>query len=137
MTLVEKFLALRSVPLLGELEDSEIALIAEVARERDFAPGAKFCAAGRCLQRLYIILDGCIETGQGKCMPQVLGAASLLLNLPVSASLQASASRGAKCLVVGKSHFFTIVYQCPGVLCGLLKSDSFETSAVAKPGNKP
>ncbi|MBA4387311.1 MAG: hypothetical protein C0404_04975 [Verrucomicrobia bacterium] len=136
MTLVEKFLALRSVPLLSELDDSEISLIADVARSCDFSPGARFCAADRCLQRLYIVLDGCIENEQGQCMPQVLGAASLLFNLPVSSSLNASASKGAKCLVVGKSHFFTISYQCPGVLCGLLKSDSFETSVPEKSGGR-
>lgn len=134
MTLVEKFLALRTVGLLNELEDSEIALIAEVADEREFAPGAQFCAASQCLHRLYIVLDGGIETELGTPMPQVLGAGSLLLGLPVSAPLRASASKGVRCLVLGKSHFFTIIYQCPSILCGLLKSETFETSVAEAPG---
>lgn len=134
MTLVQKLMALKSVSLFGELDDADLALIAGVATERAFEPGERFCAAGRCLQRLTIVLEGCIETDEGQCMPPILGAASLLFDAPVAHPLRASAKAGARCLVVAKAHFFTIIYQCPAVLLGLMDNERFETAPVGEDG---
>lgn len=134
MKLMEKLFALRQSKYLKGLDESALTLIAEIAETRVFAPGEKFADAGHCLQRLYLVVEGAIQNQNDVTMPEVLGPASLLFGVPVHESLIAVPGQGATCLVVGKGHFFTIVYQFPSLLCRLLETNRFEVEVVQSDG---
>jgi hypothetical protein len=120
MTVAEKLFALRSSPGFERLHDSELAVIAAAAAERRFGPGDLVCRGGTTLSRVYVIVRGSIVTSGGKAIPGILGLGSVLFDVPVRETLNASPIEGAWCLVISKPHAFTIAYQCPSFLCGLI-----------------
>ena len=126
MTLIEKIFSLKSTQCFERLDYSDLVLISDIARDYAYAPGEKFCEPGHVLTRLYVITDGSIQNDTGKVMPVILGPASLLFDIPVTERLLASPSKGARCLIIGKGHFFTIIHQRPSLLCGFLEMKDFE-----------
>ena len=120
MTTAEKLFALASAPGFERLPDSELAVIAGVVVERRFAPDEIVCEAGTILFRVYVVVRGSIVAAEGKAMPGILGLGSVLFDIPAPAAVRASAAEGALCLVISKPHMFTIVHQCPSLLCGFL-----------------
>jgi hypothetical protein len=120
MTLSEKIFALHALPPLAELGESELAVIAEIARERRFAPGAPVFAAGSVPPRLLFVISGSIVDTDGADQGSVPGAVPLLLELPLSRPWLAGPREGALCLKVARGHLFTIVQQCPAFVVGLL-----------------
>lgn len=120
MTMAERLFALRSAPGFERLHDAELAVIASVVVERRFAPGEMICEAGTTLNRVYVVVQGSIVAAEGRTVPGILGLGSVLFDIPVRAPVQASPTEGALCLVISKPHMFTIVYQCPSLLCGLM-----------------
>lgn len=120
MTLSEKIFALHALPPLSELGEEELAVIAEIARERHYAPGATVFAAGAVPPRLLFVCAGAVVNARGAgqgCMP---GAVPLLLERPLDQAWVAGPGEGALCLQVARSHLFTLVQQCPALVVGLL-----------------
>lgn len=126
MTLTEKIFSLKSASCFESLEHSDLVMIADIARERIYAPSEVFCDSGQILRKFYVVTEGNIQNEAGKNMPPILGPASLLFDIPVSDKLLASTSKGAKCLAIAKGHFFTVVYRCPSFLCRFLEMKDFE-----------
>jgi hypothetical protein len=120
VTLPERIFALRSLPALDSLSDVELAVIAQAARERFYAPGALVCPAGRVPPRLLLVCTGAVVDAAGNDQGRVPGAVSLLFNRPLLQPWTASPEMGAHCLQVSRSHLFTIVRQCPAFVVGLL-----------------
>jgi signal-transduction protein with cAMP-binding, CBS, and nucleotidyltransferase domain len=120
MTITEKFFALKSVPPFDRLRDSELALLAEVARVRRFAPGETVCAPERPLQRLLVVVQGGIAPTAGGGATDVLGVAALLFGVPIADTYTASPATGATCLLVSKGHFHTTVRECPELVAAFL-----------------
>lgn len=123
MTLAEKLFALRSAPGFERLHDAELAVIGAVALEHRFAPGEAVCEAGTTLSRVYVIVQGSLVASEGGTMPGIVGLGSVLFDIPVHTTVSASPTEGALCLVIFKPHMFTIVHQCPNLLCGLLEGE--------------
>lgn len=122
MNLAEKIFALKQHPLFSTLEDSELILIADVTVSRRFEPGATIAEAGTLLNRVYVVTEGSVAEEEGsRPSPLLVGVESLLLNKPIDGPLIAQAESGAHCLVIGKSHFFTIINECPEVLVHYLE----------------
>ncbi len=128
ITLTEKVFALRDTPAFNGLYESELITIATVSGFRRYQPGEVFCEAGHLFHRVYITVKGALEAEDGQKVPSIIGAGSVLLGLPVSKRLVASPDQGAVCIFISKSHFFTISYQCPSLISGLLKMDLLEKS---------
>jgi signal-transduction protein with cAMP-binding, CBS, and nucleotidyltransferase domain len=120
MTLVEKILALKTMPPFDRLRDSEVALIASAATVRHFAPGQLIHCAGEPFARFHLLVQGSWESAPGP-LPSSLGVASLLFDQAALAAVTAGPD-GARCLVIGRSHFHTIVTECPDILLGYLAS---------------
>jgi hypothetical protein len=120
MTLPEKIFALRRLPVLAGLTDPELAVLAEAARERRYAPGAVVCAAGRLPGRLAFVCAGVVQYSAGRDRGAAPGAAALLFDRPDALALVAGAGAGALCLQVPRSHLFTLVRQCPAFVVSLL-----------------
>lgn len=122
MTLPEKIFALRRLPVLSGLTDPELAVLAEAARERRFAPGAVVCPPGRLPGRLVFVCAGAVRDSAGRDQGAAPGAAHLLVGQTPADGLAAGPD-GARCLQVPRSHLFTLVRQCPAFVVSLLAAD--------------
>lgn len=120
MSVARRILALRGVPCFAGLDDHELMAMARVARVRSFAPGEILCPAGAVLRNLYVVVRGTFESPDGPVGDALLGPPSLLFGATVAEELRASPGEGATCLVFRKGHFFTILHQCPSVLCRMI-----------------
>jgi signal-transduction protein with cAMP-binding, CBS, and nucleotidyltransferase domain len=121
MHITEKLFALQRLTPFSGLRHGELALIAEVARERTLAPGEVVSAAGTPVVRLYAVVCGRLLAADSKPVPAVLGTVSLLYNYPLAYDLRVAPEASATCLIIGKGHFFTIVNECPEFSAGLIE----------------
>lgn len=130
MTIAERIFALRRSPPFDRLFDSEIGPMARACRVRDFAPGEMVAHADRPLRHLFVVVEGEVRRGEVP-LPRVFGESSLLLGHPPGAELLAGGG-GARCLLLGRGHFFTLVNECPWLLEGVL--DRLTTHGIAEIG---
>ena len=124
MRITEKIFALKRTKPFDKLRDSELTLIAEIARERRYAPGEIFISSEKPLQSLYVVVQGSINRSNGNKMPNVFGIESLLFDVPVTDTLEVSREAGATCLLIAKGHFFTIINECPSLTVGFLETST-------------
>ena len=132
MTIIDKIFILKKISPFDRLKDSQISVIAEVAKEQIFEPNKIVSFKDKIQHKLYIIIKGNIltETDQ-KPIPQIFGLESLLFDIPISETLKASA-KGAICLVIPKKYFFTIMYECPELVLGFLEKTHYTTKYLYK-----
>ena len=119
-SVTERLLALKTIAPFDRLADAELALIASAARARAFAPGETLLAAGKPAPYLFVVVEGEAREEGGAPVPPVLGADSLLFQSPLERTIRAGEA-GAVCLLLGRAHFFTTVYECPALVIGLLR----------------
>lgn len=124
MKVAEKMFALRRSPPFDRLFDSEMGPMARACRVRDYRAGELVAPGDRPLRHLYIVVGGSVERG-GVSLPRVFGETSLLLRHLPGQPLVAGAA-GARCLLLGRGHFFTLVNECPWLLQGVLRRLSAE-----------
>jgi signal-transduction protein with cAMP-binding, CBS, and nucleotidyltransferase domain len=129
MTIAEKLFALKSTPPFDRLRDSELALIAEVARYRRYASGEIICSPSRPLRRLHLVVNGGIRSTQGATAPRVFGVAAVLFDRAVPDSWRAVAPEGADCLLIQKGNFFTMIHECTSLAAGFLDESRTEELA--------
>jgi hypothetical protein len=67
-----------------------------------------------------VVIRGRLEIENGPAIAPIVGVGSILYGIPVDSSLQAAKQTGALCLMITRPHFFTIAYQCPALITGLL-----------------
>ena len=121
MTIAEKLFALKSTPPFDRLPDSELALIAEAARHRRYAPGETVCSPSKPLRRLHVVVQGSIEGTQGARAPQVFGVGAVLFDLPVTEPWRAVSPAGTDCLLIPRGNFFTMIHECTSLAAGFLE----------------
>ncbi len=126
MRLTERIFVLKQCPPFDRLGDSEIAVVAEIAKMKRYKPGEVVSSAGSSLQKLFVVFEGSIHSVEGKAAPRVFGVPSLLFDLPVSEQLIASQESGATCLLIKKGHFFRILNEMPEFAAGFLEEGQCE-----------
>ena len=57
----EMILGLKTFPLLSRLSDQDLALLAEVMRERDFPAGTEILREGETGDDMYLLLEGSVD----------------------------------------------------------------------------
>ncbi len=119
-SLLEKLFALRAVPPFDRLAPTELALIAEIAEPRAYAPGETIHVGGDRLLRLIAVVGGSVRTSDGAPTSSLLGAASLVRNA-VAPHLVADPVAGARVLRLERGPFFTLLRECPAFTLGLLE----------------
>jgi signal-transduction protein with cAMP-binding, CBS, and nucleotidyltransferase domain len=119
MTLSEKIFALKSVPPFDVLRDSELALIAQEARVKQYAPSTAVSNADRPIRRLHVVTQGEVRPAAGGDALPVFGVKPLLFNQNAEEPLIAGVD-GATCLTIKRGNFFTIANECPGLIVGFL-----------------
>ena len=118
---IDHLLALKGISPFSRLRDSELVLIANVVREVVYPPGAKVFGTGRPLPALHIVIDGRVQGPDGVALPAVFGVESLLLDQPAVGPLAADPCHGARCLLISRAHFFTMVNECPALTVGFIE----------------
>ena len=64
LNIIEKVIALEGVELLKNLNPDQLARIASIAKEVQFAAGKVILEPGKTLDSLFVILDGTVEISQ-------------------------------------------------------------------------
>jgi signal-transduction protein with cAMP-binding, CBS, and nucleotidyltransferase domain len=118
--IARNILALKRARPFDRLRDSELTLIADVARERTYRPGETVVAGVSPLQNLIVVVEGAIRGPGGQPLPAVFGVESLLFDKPVNGPLSADGETGARCLLISRAHFFTMVNECPALAVGFV-----------------
>ncbi|MFB3787639.1 MAG: cyclic nucleotide-binding domain-containing protein [bacterium] len=121
MNLITRVFVLKKIPPFQELLDSELCLIARIARSRRYPPGGVIAGAGTPLSRLYIVAEGYLQLADGTVLPRILGLASLLFEQTAPLDVMAAPGRETVCLTINKDHFFTLIHECPAFVLGLLQ----------------
>jgi signal-transduction protein with cAMP-binding, CBS, and nucleotidyltransferase domain len=119
-SLIEKLFALRRVQPFDRLPADELALLAEVARPRAYAPGEVIHPGEVPLGRLLVLADGRAVDAAGAAAGPIAGVGSLLNNVPAG-RLAADPVAGARMLDISKRHFFTLARECPEFVLGLIE----------------
>jgi signal-transduction protein with cAMP-binding, CBS, and nucleotidyltransferase domain len=118
MSVTERFFRLRSVHPFDRLHDSELAMIADAAVVRAYEPGHVIASAGKPMKALIITLEGQLCYEDGTVLPQVFSPGHLLMGAALEQSVCVSGTEPAFCLLIAKSHFFTMLYECPLLTLG-------------------
>jgi signal-transduction protein with cAMP-binding, CBS, and nucleotidyltransferase domain len=119
-TLIEKLFALRQVQPFDRLPPDELALLAEVARPRSFAPGEIIHPGEVPLPRLLVVAGGRALDEQGAAAGPILGVGSLVRDRPAP-RLLSDPGQGVRLLDISKRHFFTLARECPEFVLGLIE----------------
>ncbi|HEY3754815.1 MAG TPA: hypothetical protein VGL42_01575 [Opitutaceae bacterium] len=119
-SVIARLFALQGVRPFQLLPPDELAIVAEVARPRDYAPGEMVAPGGLPLTHLLVVIAGRIQAPDGSPLGPIVGVASLLRDLSFP-RLDAAAPSGARTLQISKRHFFTLARECPEFILGLLE----------------
>ncbi len=133
---------LRPVAIFKDLDDADLALVAEYCRTQTFEAGEVVFREGEAGNRLYLITDGEVRIsrvvpGSGEEALAVLKAGALFGEMAVfdrgERSTDAIANGGATCLTITRSDFemlldfnrevaYKILWACVRLLSGRLRS---------------
>jgi HEAT repeat protein len=130
LSIVERVLFLREVPIFRLLEPEDLEKIAEIARERLYPPGEHLCREGELGDELFVVVDGQVEVSrQVDGAPHILrtleggehlGELAILRQRPRSASVRAA--RETRTLVLTGDALRTILEDRPEVSLAMLAS---------------
>lgn len=110
-------LALGAREPFASLTETELLLVAQHIRRRQFRPGELMLAAGTSAEWVFIVTGGSVLM-DGKPAPALFDASSALFGLPVRAD-HVAGEAGAEALCLAKPHLFTIARECPDFVVGL------------------
>lgn len=116
--------ALAGVPILRSLTARQLAELAQIAKERTFAPGSAVLKAGDAGVGLFLILDGEVDVRRsGNLLAhltqgQFFGEMTLLDQEARSADV--TATRPTRCLVLSSWEFWGWAGDKPDLLRGML-----------------
>jgi CRP/FNR family cyclic AMP-dependent transcriptional regulator len=133
---------LRGVVIFRDLDDGELARVAEVCRSLEFASGAVIFREGEPGNRLFLIVEGQVRIsrtipGSGEEALAILKAGALFGEMSVfdrsERSTDAIAHGGAKCLTIVRPEFELlldfnrdlankVLRSCVQLLCGRLRN---------------
>jgi len=123
MSLMERVLFLKEVPLFSGLMPADLGQLAEIAKERWFSDGAALCHEGEEGDELFIITTGCVRVSKTtgshekllatRCVGDFVGEMSIIDASPRSASMLADGE--VRTLVITSEAFKAILRERPEV----------------------
>ncbi|HET7841734.1 MAG TPA: cyclic nucleotide-binding domain-containing protein, partial [Terriglobia bacterium] len=126
---VEKVLFLKSAPVFSALEGEELAAVADIALEQDYAAGESIFEEGQLAHHLYVLVTGKVEVfrkvGEKEYPLALLGARecfgemAILDDEPRSASIRAL--EPATVLKVDRESFRELVHERPQISFAIFK----------------
>ena len=131
LSVIERLLFLRKVPLFADLAPADLTRIAELVEESSFTPGELIAIEGDVGEDLHIVVEGSIRVvrrGERDRSPRELarravgdpvGEMSLLTDAPRMASLVAEGA--VRTLRLGRREFESALRERPSVALALLR----------------
>ena len=133
---------LRNVAIFHELDDGELARVAEVCRDQEFVSGEYIFREGESGNRLYLIVEGDVRIsrvvpGSGEEALAVLKAGSMFGEMSVfdrsERSTDAISNGGCRCITITRSDFellldfnrdlaYKVLWACVRMLSSRLRS---------------
>lgn len=133
---------LRQVPIFKDLDDGEIARVAEVCQVQEFVSGEYIFHEGEAGNRLYLIVEGDVRIsrnvpGSGEEALAILKPGALFGEMSVfdrsERSTDAISNGGTRCLTITRSDFellldfnrdiaYKVLWACVRLLSGRLRS---------------
>jgi CRP-like cAMP-binding protein len=133
---------LRQVAIFKDLDDGELARVAEVCKTQEFVSGEYVFREGEAGNRLYLIIEGEVRIsrtipGSGEEALAVLKAGALFGEMAVfdrsERSTDAISNGGTKCLTIARADFellldfnrelaYKVLWSCVRLLSGRLRS---------------
>ncbi|MCE1246189.1 MAG: cyclic nucleotide-binding domain-containing protein [Firmicutes bacterium] len=128
LTSIEKVIYLKSAPLFKSLKMDELKVIADISRERDYAPDELIIEKGDAGYTMFIIADGDVEIFLPGKPPKSLtimkkndffGEMALFGADVRSASAKAVGQ--VKLLCIERDHFINLIYEKPDISIEIIK----------------
>ncbi|MFN2194497.1 MAG: HEAT repeat domain-containing protein [Anaerolineales bacterium] len=129
VSLLERLLLLREVPLFADLPPGDLEQVAEVAQEQLYAAGAEICKEGDPGQAMYVIVSGEVEvlTAQGagekrlalRGPGEFVGEMAIIEATPRSATLRAAGE--VRVLIIEGQAVEAILRERPAVSIAMLR----------------
>ena len=129
LSLIDRTLLLKDVPLFGNLAPDDLVQIAQVAQERWLPDGAVLCREGEPGDELFVIASGQVQVSrQADGGTQVLatrqvgefvGEMAIIEAAPRFATVTAQGDTRA--LVIGAGSFKAILQDCPEVALAVMQ----------------
>lgn len=129
LSVIERLLFLRKVPLFADLAPADLERVAELAEERGFADGEVIAAEGEIGEELHIVIEGTVRVIQGsegsshelarRTAGDAVGEMSLITHAPRIASLVAHGA--VRTIRLGQREFESMLRERPGVALSLMR----------------
>ena len=129
ISLIERVLFLRQVPLFADLTTSDLERVARIAEERGYADGEAIAAEGELGDELHIVVEGVVSVVQNRggsehelarrTAGDVVGEMSLITHKPRIASLVASGP--ARTIRIGRREFESMLRERPNVALAVMR----------------
>lgn len=117
MTLVDKIFTIQNTVPFNTLRHSEIILTANISSVKKFSKGSPLTSTDVAIQNLYVIIQGEVSY-DGKKISNFFGAEELLNDIVLDKEIICESD--VEVLLISKGHFFTLIYECPGLMIELL-----------------
>lgn len=126
MSMVERVLVLRKIPLFATLTATELQRVAEIAEERSYADGDVLAAEGEIGDEMHIVLDGTVrvERATGGTVARrgpgdVVGEMSIITRSPRVASVVADGD--VRAVRIDQRRFEAMVRERPEIALAVMR----------------
>jgi HEAT repeat protein len=127
MSLMERVLVLRTIPLFAELSPRDLQRVAQIAEERTYAAGDVIAGEGEVGDELHLIVDGMVTVVRGTAGEavarrgggDVVGEMSIITSSPRMASLVAEGD--VRTLRIGHREFESMIRERPDVSIAVMR----------------
>ena len=129
ISLIERVLFLRQVPLFADLTPADLERVAEIAEERGYADGETIAAEGELGNELHIVVEGVVSVIQDRdgtehelarrTTGDAVGEMSLITHTPRIASLVASGP--VRTIRIGHGKFESMLRERPDVALAVMR----------------
>ncbi len=139
MSVVERMLVLRGIPLFAALTPTELQRVAEIADESSYVDGDVLAAEGELGEELHIVLDGTVrvERSSGETIARrgagdVVGEMSIITRSPRVASLVADGD--VRTVRVDRRRFESMVRERPEIALAVMRVLAERIAALTNEG---
>jgi hypothetical protein len=129
ISLIERVLFLRRVPLFADLTPTDLERVAEIAEERGYAHGETIAAEGEFGDELHIVVEGDVRVVQDRdgsdheiarrTSGDAVGEMSLITHTPRMASLVTDGP--VRTLRIGRREFESMLRESPDVALAVMR----------------
>ena len=145
ISVIERVLILRQVPLFAELSPADLERVAQVAEERGYADGETIAREGELGDELHVVTDGVIRVVADlggsereiarRSAGDIVGEISLITRDPRIASLVADGV--VRTIRIGHTEFESMVRERPDLAIGVMRVLALRLAESARAAGAP